>query len=171
LTDVKMQSIKGGMQVGGNLGYFAAGNPLTNPAFKIPGGESPYKQPVLPKEESPEENIPFFFPGQQQLPSAGIGNVGGLIAQLQPSQKVYDIFMRAPGGTVVDHPAFARQRTDTAPRLYDPNNYTQNNKQNPLRDYRWPASFSRGSLEPGIRPYFGNRQGPGLYGEMGTGAI
>ena len=27
---------------------------------KIPGGESPYKKPVLPGEKSPEENIPFI---------------------------------------------------------------------------------------------------------------
>jgi hypothetical protein len=169
LTDVKMQSIKGGIPVGGNLGYFAAGNPLTNPAFKIPGGESPYKQPVLPKEESPEENIPFFFPGQQQLPSAGVGNVGGLVAQLKPSNQVYDIFMRAPG-SMADHPALERQRMDTVRRIYDPSNYTQNSKQNPLRDYRWPAGVPE-RMGPGLGPYFGNKQGPGLYGEMGTGAI
>ena len=66
---------------GGYVGNMAGLNPLMNPAFKIPGGESPYRQPVLPKEESEEENIPFFFPGQPQLPGAGIGNVGGLLAQ------------------------------------------------------------------------------------------
>lgn len=162
-------SIKGGIPVGGNLGYFAGVNPLTNPAFKIPGGESPYKQPILPKEESPEENIPFLFPGQPQLPGAGIGNVGGLMAQLQPSQKVYDIFMRAPG-SMTDHPALERQRTDTVRRLYDPSNYTQNSKQNPLRDYRWPYGMPQG-MDSGIRPYFGRYQGPGLQGEVGTGAI
>ena len=27
---------------------------------KIPGGESPYRKPVLPREKSPEENIPFI---------------------------------------------------------------------------------------------------------------
>jgi hypothetical protein len=75
---------------GGYFGNMAGLNPLMNPAFKIPGGESPYKQPVLPKEESPEENIPFFFPGQPQLPAAGIGNVGGLIAQ-QPQNNPQDV--------------------------------------------------------------------------------
>jgi len=106
--------------------------------------------------------------GNLGVPS--IGNMNDLVAQLRPSEQVYDIFMRAPG-SMTDHPALERRRMDTAPRIYDPNNYTQNNKHNPLLDYRWPASFSPGSLQPGIRPYFGNKQGPGLYGEMGTGAI
>ena len=81
----------GGGPVGlGNAGVFnnsvmgANNNPLLDPRFKIQGGESPYRQPVLPTEESPEENIPFLFPGQQQLPGAGIGNVGGLLAQANP---------------------------------------------------------------------------------------
>jgi len=61
-------------------------NPLQDPRFKVQGGESPYRQPVLPKERSPEEDIPFFLPGQPQLPMAygssnlpaAIGNMGGV---------------------------------------------------------------------------------------------
>lgn len=156
---------------GGYFGNMAGLNPLVNPAFKIPGGESPYKQPVLPKEESPEENIPFLFPGQPQLPSAGnVGNIGGLIAQAQPKRTLKELIGNRAGG-MSDIPGDVRFRQDTQFLPYDPGNYTQNNKHNPLLDYRWPASFSPGSLQPGIRPYFGNKQGPGLYGEMGTGAI
>lgn len=72
----------------GNGGVFLAGNPnpLQDPRFRIQGGESPYRQPVLPKERSPEEDIPFLLPGQPQLPMAygssnlpgAIGNMGGL---------------------------------------------------------------------------------------------
>jgi len=30
------------------------------PSFEIPGGQSPYKQPYLPGEYIPEENVPFI---------------------------------------------------------------------------------------------------------------
>ena len=61
-------------------------NPLQDPRFKIQGGESPYRQPVLPTERSPEEDIPFLLPGQPQLPMAygssnlpgAVGNMGGI---------------------------------------------------------------------------------------------
>lgn len=165
------QKTQTGGLYGASFGNMAGLNPLTNPAFKIPGGESPYKQPVLPNEESPEENIPFFFPGQPQLPSAGIGNVGGvLLAQAQPRQTLKQLIGNRPGG-MSDIPGDVRFRQDTQFLPYDPGNYAQNSRQNPLRNYRWPASYDGGGLQPGIRPYFGNRQGPGLYGEMGTGAI
>ena len=102
---------------------------------------------------------------------AGIGNVGGvLLAQAQPRQTLKQLIGNRPGG-MSDIPGDVRFRQDTQFLPYDPGNYAQNSRQNPLRNYRWPASFDGGSLQPGIRPYFGNRQGPGLYGEMGTGAI
>lgn len=72
----------------GNGGAYMAGNPnpLQDPRFRIQGGESPYRQPVLPTERSPEEDIPFLMPGQPQLPMAygssnlpnAIGNMGGI---------------------------------------------------------------------------------------------
>ena len=166
------QKTQTGGLYGASFGNMAGLNPLTNPAFKIPGGESPYKQPVLPKEESPEENIPFFFPGQPQLPSAGIGNVGGvLLAQAQSRQTLKQLIGNRPGG-MSDIPGDVRFRQDTQFLPYDPGNYAQNTTQNPLRGYRWPANFSpRGYVGPGISPYFGRYQGPGLQGEMGTGAI
>lgn len=55
----------------GNAGALAAGNTLIDPRFQIPGGQSPYRQPVLPTEKSPEENIPFLLPGSYS-PKANI---------------------------------------------------------------------------------------------------
>lgn len=55
----------------GNAGAIAGINPLNDPRFQIPGGQSPYRQPVLPSEKSPEETIPFLFPGTYQ-PKAGL---------------------------------------------------------------------------------------------------
>lgn len=78
--------IYGGMEQGGNLGQVAGGNPLIDPRFKIRGGE-PWHKPLLPGKETKEyEEKQFTFPIQQSLPAAGIGNVGGLMAQgLPPS--------------------------------------------------------------------------------------
>jgi len=77
--------IYGGMEQGGNLGQVAGGNPLLDPRFKIQGGE-PWHKPLLPGKETTEyEEKQFTFPIQQSLPAAGIGNVGGLMAQSYPA--------------------------------------------------------------------------------------
>ena len=64
----------------GNLFAGRNVNPLQDPRFRIKGGESPYRQPVLPQERSPEEDIPFLLPGQSQLPQAGIPGSSNLPA-------------------------------------------------------------------------------------------
>ena len=75
----------------GNGGVYMAGNPnpLQDPRFRIQGGESPYRQPVLPTERSPEEDIPFLIPGQPQLPMAyGSSNLPGAVGKQSQSPKI-----------------------------------------------------------------------------------
>jgi hypothetical protein len=169
--------ITGGIPVGGNLGYFAGTNPLLDPRFKIQGGEPWNKTPLLPGKDTEQyEQQQFNIPLQPSLPGAkNFGNNEGLIAQPQTlkarPQTLKELIGNREGG-MSDIPGDARFRGDTQFLPYDPGNYAQNNKRNPLRENRWTGSFDpRGYVGPGISPYFGNRQGPGLYGEMGTGAI
>ena len=105
--------ITGGIPVGGNLQYagfpgpsqlstdviranipgasVGAANPLLDPRFKIQGGEPWNKTPLLPGKDTKEfEERQFGIPMQPQLPAAGIGNVGGLIAQ-QPQNNTQDV--------------------------------------------------------------------------------
>ena len=78
----------GGGPVGaGNAGIFnnsvigANTNPLMDPRFKIQGGEPWNPKPLLPGTDTKryEQQQQFNIP--RQLPSAGIGNVGGMLAQ------------------------------------------------------------------------------------------
>ena len=96
-----------------------------------------------------------------------------LLAQGQPipgaQRTLKEIFGDRAGG-MSDIPGDVRIRRDTQFLPYDPNNYTMNDRSNPLRKYQWPYGMPEG-LMPGIRPYFGRYQGPGLQGEVGTGAI
>ena len=82
----------GGLPTGlGNDAAIAAGNPLLDPRFKIQGGEPWNKTPLLPGKDTEQyEQQQFNIPFQPQLPGAGIGNVGGLIAQ-QPQNNSQDI--------------------------------------------------------------------------------
>ena len=83
--------IQGGIPVGGNLGTVAARpNPLLDPRFKIQGGEPWNKTPILPKETKEFENRQFNIP--QQLPGAinPVGNVGSLVAQINPTYPAGD---------------------------------------------------------------------------------
>jgi hypothetical protein len=164
-------SITGGIPVGGNLGYFARANPLLDPRFKIQGGEPWNKTPLLPGKDTEQyEQQQFNIPLQPSLPGAkNFGNNEGLIAQARP-QTLKELIGNRAGG-MSDIPGDVRFRQDTQFLPYDPGNYAQNSKQNPLRNNRWPAGMPQTWMQPGVAPYFGNRQGPGLYGEMGTGAI
>jgi len=168
--------ISGGIPVGGNLGAFsvAGGNPLLDPRFKIQGGEPWNKTPLLPGPDTQQyEQKEFNIPPQQQLPSAGFGNMGDLVAQGQPvpsAQRTLKEIIGDRAGGMSDIPGDVRSRYPTFRLPYDPNNYTMNNRSNPLRNYRWPYGMPEG-LTPPIRPYFGRYQGPGLQGELGTGAI
>jgi hypothetical protein len=158
----------------GNQGAVAGGNPLLDPRFKIQGGE-PWHKPLLPGKETKEyEEKQFTFPLQPQLPAAGVGNVGGmLVAQSRPASGSKPTLKQLIGnrdGGMSDIPGDVRTRQDTQFLPYDPTNYTMNNRSNPLRNYRWPYGVPEG-LMPGIRPYFERYQGPGLQGELGTGAI
>jgi hypothetical protein len=91
----------------GNAGVLA-GNPLTDPRFKIPGTRSG-GQPVLPGENKKDIEDVYGRPGIKQmpgfspfqLPSAmdGIGNMGGMIAQVDPRAAALGGAMRMqPGG-------------------------------------------------------------------------
>lgn len=168
----------GGGLVAGNAGIFnnsvigANTNPLMDPRFKIQGGEPWNSTPLLPGKDTEKYENQQQFAVPRQLPSAGIdiGNVGGLIAQAQPKRTLKELIGNLEGG-MSDIPGDVRFRQDTQLLPYDPGNYAQNSKQNPLRNNRWPAGMPQIWMQPGVTPYFGNRQGPGLYGEMGTGAI
>jgi len=110
-------------------------------------------------------------PSMMPLPYYGEQPGIQLLAQAQPKQTLKQLLGNRPGG-MSDIPGDVRFRGDTQFLPYDPGNYAQNSKQNPLRNNRWTGLFDpRGYVGPGLGPYFGNRQGPGLYGEMGTGAI
>jgi hypothetical protein len=82
-------SVQGGYI--GNAGRLSS-NPLTDPRFKIPGNKSG-GQPVLPGENKKTVEDVYGRPGMQpmpgfspfQLPSAMVGNMGGLIAQADPN--------------------------------------------------------------------------------------
>lgn len=71
----------------GNVGVFTANtNPLLDPRFKIQGGEPWNRTPLLPGKDTKEyEQRQFNIPMQPRLPSAAIGNVGGLLAQALPT--------------------------------------------------------------------------------------
>lgn len=98
------------------------------------------------------------------------GNFGGLLlAQAQPKLTLKELIGNREGG-MSDIPGDIRNRQDTQFLPYDPGNYTQNNRSNPLQNYYWPYGMPQG-MDSGIRPYFGRYQGPGLQGEVGTGAI
>ena len=86
----------------GNAGVLA-GNPLTDPRFKIPGGQPWNKTPLLPGKDTKEfEERPLTRPFQ--LPSAmnsiGVGNMGGLIAQANPNATALGSVMRIQPGDV-----------------------------------------------------------------------
>jgi hypothetical protein len=109
---------------------------------------------------------------------AGVGNVGGmLVAQSRPASDAKLTLKQLIGnrdGVMSDIPGDVRTRQDTRWLPYDPGNYTMNNRSNPLRNYNWPygaPSPQQGIWMDPIRPYFGRLQGPGLQGELGTGAI
>ena len=84
----------------GNAGALAS-NPLTDPRFKIPGGQPWNKTPLLPGKDTKEfEERPLTRPFQ--LPSAmnGIGNMGGMIAQANPNVAALGSVMRMQPGDV-----------------------------------------------------------------------
>jgi hypothetical protein len=84
----------------GNAGALAS-NPLTDPRFKIPGGQPWNKTPLLPGKDTKEfEERPLTRPFQ--LPSAmnGIGNMGGMIAQVNPNAAALGSVMRMQPGDV-----------------------------------------------------------------------
>jgi hypothetical protein len=84
----------------GNAGALAS-NPLTDPRFKIPGGQPWNKTPLLPGKDTKEfEERPLTRPFQ--LPSAmnGIGNMGGMIAQANPNAVALGSVMRMQPGDV-----------------------------------------------------------------------
>ena len=84
----------------GNAGRLAS-NPLTDPRFKIPGGQPWNKTPLLPGKDTKEfEERPLTRPFQ--LPSAmnGIGNMGGMIAQANPNAAALGSVMRMQPGDV-----------------------------------------------------------------------
>ena len=84
----------------GNAGALAS-NPLTDPRFKIPGGQPWNKTPLLPGKDTKEfEERPLTRPFQ--LPSAmnGIGNMGGMIAQANPNAAALGSVMRMQPGDV-----------------------------------------------------------------------
>lgn len=167
--------ITGGIPVGGNLGVFTAGGP----SFQI-NPRSPFKG--MPQEElnrlkewdqKPEDLQKYYerinSPGPQ-LPFASVGNVGALLAQAKPTWQ--EIMDRGTQQSWTDIPGRARMRQDAMQAPYDPGNYAENDRSNPLRNYRWPYGAPEGLwMQPSLRPYFGRYQGPGLQGELGTGAI
>ena len=84
----------------GNAGALAS-NPLTDPRFKIPGGQPWNKTPLLPGKDTKEfEERPLTRPFQ--LPSAmnRIGNMGGMIAQANPNAAALGSVMRMQPGDV-----------------------------------------------------------------------
>ena len=84
----------------GNAGALAS-NPLTDPRFKIPGGQPWNKTPLLPGKDTKEfEERPLTRPFQ--LPSAmnGIGNMGGMIAQANPNVAALGSVMRMQPGDI-----------------------------------------------------------------------
>jgi hypothetical protein len=86
----------------GNAGVLA-GNPLTDPRFKIPGGQPWNKAPLLPGNDTKKfEERPL--PRPFQLPSAmnsiEVGNMGGLIAQANPNAAALGGAMRMQPGDV-----------------------------------------------------------------------
>ena len=84
----------------GNAGALAS-NPLTDPRFKIPGGQPWNKTPLLPGKDTKEfDERPLTRPFQ--LPSAmnGIGNMGGMIAQANPNAAALGSVMRMQPGDV-----------------------------------------------------------------------
>ena len=85
---------------GGFLGNRLAGNPLTDPRFKIPGGQPWNSTPLLPGNDTKKfEERPL--PRPFQLPSAmyGIGNTGTMLAQADPNAAALGGAMRMqPGG-------------------------------------------------------------------------
>ena len=96
--------IQGGIPVGGNLGVVASNpNPLTDPRFKIKGGEPWNKTPLLPGKETKEfDERPIPYPMPFQLPGAMFpaGNAGGLLAQAVPDMQSIGGFPSGPMGNV-----------------------------------------------------------------------
>lgn len=89
-------------------GYFPnafdiAGNPLTDPRFKIPGGQPWNKTPLLPgndtkKFEERSFTVPFTLPSATNVPLAmNVGNVGGMITQVDPRAAALGSLMQAGG--------------------------------------------------------------------------
>lgn len=70
----------------GNIGYLSQANPnpLTDPRFKIQGGEPWGNRPILPREKETLDKpfTPLLPPGQNvpfaQGPPGSVGNVGGM---------------------------------------------------------------------------------------------
>jgi hypothetical protein len=66
--------------------YLSASNPLTDPRFKIPGGQPWNKTPLLPGKDTKEfEKRPLDGPFRVPLAMDRIGNMGGMIAQINPT--------------------------------------------------------------------------------------
>ncbi len=131
-------------------------------AIFIPGLDSLGNKGVLEKLESVERDIVRQINGSDTQSALA----GAVARYLQSIGNGADLVV------VSDIPGDVRIRQDTQFLPYNPGNYAQNSKQNPLRGNSWIGPFDpRGYVGPGIAPYFGNRQGPGFYGEMGTGAI
>ena len=83
---------------GGFLGNRLAGNPLTDPRFKIPGGQPWNSTPLLPGNDTKKfEERPLTKPFQ--LPSAmyGIGNTGTMLAQADPNAAALGGLMQMGG--------------------------------------------------------------------------
>lgn len=90
-----------------------AQNPLLDPRFIIPGGQTPYNQPFLPFDKTPQEldkqmymTVPpatasFGLPG-------GVGNMAGMMA--------YDFSV--PSGPAVKR---SPNKTENAPVRFNPN--------------------------------------------------
>jgi hypothetical protein len=80
----------------GAMDQLAAGNPLTDPRFKIPGGQPWNRTPILPGKETKEFegrpiNLPQNFPLQTMGGMSPIGNAGFFmgpqLAQAVPSSQ------------------------------------------------------------------------------------
>jgi hypothetical protein len=92
----------GESNVPGAPGNLLAGNPLMDPRFKIPGTRSG-GQPVLPGENKKDIEDVYGRPGMKQMPgfspfqlpsamggASPVGNLSGLVAQINPTYPVGD---------------------------------------------------------------------------------
>ena len=90
--------------------YLSASNPLTDPRFKIPGGQPWNPTPLLPGKDTKKfEERPLTKPFQ--LPSAMVGNIGGMLAQADPNAAALGGLMQAGGVP----PGFGMQAAPNVP--------------------------------------------------------